>query len=153
MAFIKESKISLLNITERLVSVVADIVVIAGIIIGVLQLYQAISSEKRQNTINAVAQTRSNDFLQSYARLKTAHKSNYNQTEDSVVDDLNYIMNTYDNIALLYISDVIDRCMIKNASYNAVEETLTLSESMKYPAEYSKNIRVFLDMMKKKVCR
>ena len=153
MADRKGPKMTIMNIMERLVKVVANLVVIAGIIIGILQLYQAKSSEKRQNTINAVSQTRSNDFLKAHARLKVAQKSKYNQTEVSMVDDMNYVLNTYDNIALLYINDLIDRCMIKDASYNAVVETLTISESMKYPAEYSKNIRVFRDTMKKKVCR
>lgn len=147
----KNSKI---GVIQNAIRMAADLVVIAGIALGIFQLYQAKLTEKRQNTINAVIQTRSIDFLKAYGRLKAVQKSG--QVKDvgstSVVNDLNYVMNTYDHIALLYMNDLVDRCIVKNTIYSAIEEIMPIWETMKYPKEYRKNIETFKDMMSKEGC-
>ena len=148
----KLARRSKLGKIERLLSMTANVVVIAGIFIAVFQLYQARVSEKAQNAINAINQTRSSDFLRAYARLKTAYNSKNVGDAASLIDDLNYVMNTYDHIALLYMNNLANRCVIKNATYLAITEISPICDSMSYPKEYRKNFDKLLVLMDKDVC-
>ena len=139
---------------ERVISILANIAVISGIIFAAIQITQSNKSEKRRIAIEAVSPTRSNDFLKAYARLKTAISIDSIDVEDqtSLIDDLNYVMNVYDNIAIMYISDLADRCIIKNAVYSAIREFSSILEAMSYPEEYRKNFDTLLDLMEKESC-
>jgi len=144
--------LSKLNRIEKLVSMTANAVVIAGIFVAVFQLYQVKRTEKAQNAINAINQTRSSDFLKAYANLKTAYNSKKVEDNTSLVDNLNYVMNTYDHIALLYINDLADRCLIRNATYSVIKEISPICDAMSYPMEYRKNFDRVLVLMEKEAC-
>jgi hypothetical protein len=109
-------------------------------------------SEKRQNAINAISTTRSSEFLKAYARVKTAYNSRKTEDAASLIDDLNYVMNVYDNIALLYINNLADRCTIKNSTYPAIKEVQSIADAMSYPKEYRKNIDRTSVLMEKENC-
>ena len=145
-------KISKLNLLSKLLSMAANICVIVGIIIAGLSLYMTKESEKRQNAINAISTTRSSEFLKAYARVKTAYNSRKTEDAASLIDDLNYVMNVYDNIALLYINNLADRCTIKNSTYPAIKEVQSIADAMSYPKEYRKNIDRTSVLMEKENC-
>ncbi|GEM_PF-2386032 len=145
---------SWVKIIERAISFLANIAVISGIIFASIQITQSNKSEKRRIAIEAVSPTRSNDFLKAYARLKTAISTDSIDVEDqtSLIDDLNYVMNVYDNVAIMYISDLADRCIIKNAVYSAIREFSSIVDTLSYPKEYRKNFDTLLALMKQESC-
>lgn len=143
----------MLSKLARYLAMAADIVVICGIFVAFLHLYLENRSEKVQNAINAIAQVRTNDFLKAYARLKTAYNLKNVELSNDLIDDLNYVMNTYDHLALLYINKLADKCVIKDATYVALKEITPMCSSMSYPKEYRKNIDKLLKLMDKEVCK
>lgn len=147
-----QSKTSLVDRIAKSLSMGANAVVIAGIIVAFIQFYYAKRSEKVQNAINAVNETRSRDFLQAYTRLKTASESKKPADTTTLIDDLNYVMNTYDSIALLYINGLADRCVIRNGTYAASKEMSSISKSMSYPTEYRANFDRFVALMETNPC-
>ncbi|HKO95730.1 MAG TPA: hypothetical protein VJU86_01980 [Pyrinomonadaceae bacterium] len=130
----------------------ANVFVIAGIIVALFQFFQSKRSEKVQNAINAINQTRSDEFLKAYARLKTAYNTGQAADQVTLIDDLNYVTNTYDNTALLYINDLADRCVIRKAMFSTVQELASIYDKVSVPKEYRQNIDKFLDQMKNENC-
>ncbi|HEX8129847.1 MAG TPA: hypothetical protein VF527_12155 [Pyrinomonadaceae bacterium] len=137
---------------EKTLAMTANTFVIVGIIVAVISLHMTSESEKRQNAITAISTTRSSDFLKAYTRLKTVHQSHETQDAVSLIDDLNFVMNTYDNIALLYSNHLADRCLIKNSTYPAIKEILSISGALSYPKESIKNLEKVSALMEKEVC-
>lgn len=130
----------------------ANVVVIVGIIFAFVQFQHVKQSEKTQNAINAISQLRSSDFLKAYTRLKTASASKQTLDSTAVIDDLNFVMNVYDNVALLYVNDLADRCVIKNGTFVAVKEVSAICDSLSYPKEYRASFDRFVAMMSADVC-
>jgi len=140
----------------------ASIAIIVGIIFAYIQINQANDLEKRRTAVEAIRQTRSNEFLKAYARLKKEslktkqivifpNKGNY------TIDDVNYVINIYDYIAILYISNIADRCLIKDAVYEAGKDSSGIFDQIlidgnPYPKEYRKNLDTFLLLMEKESC-
>ena len=137
---------------EKGLAMLTNVVVIFGIYFGFAQLRAAKQSEKIQNAINAINQTRSSDFLKAYARVKTATQTKHADDQVSLIDDLNYVMNTYDNAALLYIKDRADKCMIKEATFSSVQELPAICETLSYPEGYRANLNEFLRQMTAERC-
>jgi hypothetical protein len=153
----EQTQSSWLSKIEKPISLLANLATIAGIVglfIALFQFQQSKKSEKTQNAINAISQTRSSDFLKAYARLKTAHNSNSVKAEDtaSLIDDLNFVVNTYDNIALQYINNIADRCVLAIAINSGIKEILPVCDKMSYPKEYKKNIDKLLALMERDHC-
>lgn len=132
---------------EKLISILANIAVICGIIFVLIQITQANEFEKRRIAIDAVSKTRSNDFLKAFARFKTACSSQEVKDHTIFIDDLNFIINVYDNIAILYINDLADRAIIKANIYLAAKELSSILNTLTYPKVNNKNFKIFLTSM------
>lgn len=140
----KETRIDKIS---KWLSIGANAVVIIGIILAFVQFSHMKRNEKIQNAINALNQTRSSEFLKAYTRLKTAQRGRNTQDTQTLIDDLNYVMNTYDNIALLYINDLADRCVIKGGTHTATKEVSSIFEALSYPKENRNNFDRFVALM------
>jgi hypothetical protein len=132
---------------QYITTIFANIAVIAGIIFAIIQIDQSTRSERRRVAIEAVKEVRTNDFLKAYARLKTAYIAKNTKDNSLITDDLNYVMNVYDNIAVLYIYNIADRCIIKNSIYPAVEEVYAMLTFFSYPEEYKKNFNTLKNLL------
>lgn len=130
----------------------ANVFVIVGILVAVISLFMTRESEKRQNAINAINTTRSSEFLKAYARLKTVYTSHQAGDSVTMIDDLNYVMNTYDNIAMLYSNHLADRCLIKDSTYPAIKEILAISDELSYPKESRKNVERVAALVEEEDC-
>lgn len=130
---------SKLNIIQSITKILSNLAVLIGIIFGLLQFNQSISSEKRMISIDALNEIRTNDFLKAYTKLKTDYINKSNEYKVSRTDDLNYLMNIYNNIAILYFYNVADRKIIKNSIGTAIQEVSEMITYFKYPEEYKKN--------------
>lgn len=134
------------------ISVITNIAVIAGIIFAYVQIKQANRTEKRRIAIEAVSLTRTAEFLKAYSILKTAYNTKKVEDKNQLIDKLNYVMNVYDNIAILFINDLGDKCIIKNAVYPGVTEFYAILNSMQYPYEYKKNVNTLVEILKDVDC-
>jgi hypothetical protein len=135
------------RVAYGIASFLADLAVILGIGFAVIQITHSDRSERRRFAIEAVNQTRSAPFLKAYANLKNSYKDGKVQGDPSLLDDANYLVNVYDHIALLYINDLADRCIVKESVYSALRELSPIWEAMSYPGEYRENIKKCLVVM------
>lgn len=146
------TKLRALNLIEKILAMTTNVFVIVGIFFAFIQLRASQQSERVQNAINAINQTRSSDFLKAYARVKTAAQTKRADDQINLIDDLNYVMNTYDNTALLYLKDRADKCMIKEATLSSVQELPVICDQLSYPKDYRKNLDEFLKQMNVERC-
>lgn len=139
---------------ERTFSFLANVAVIGGIWFAATQIRQADVTERRRVAIEAVGQTRSPEFLTAYRRLKDAYTSKQVELKDSelLLDSLNHVMNVYDNIAILYIYGVGDRCIIKAGVEAGAREMSPIARAYKYPDKYRDNFDSLLLLMEQEVC-
>lgn len=137
---------------ERMISILAKFAVIIGIIFAFFQIIQSNRIERRSIAIETVKQTRSKEFIKAYTRLKTAYKSKQIKDQYSLIDDINYIMIIYDNIANLYINNLADKCIIKKSVYFAVRDFTPILDFMEYPTEYRENFVIFKNSMERINC-
>ncbi len=133
---------------ERLISIASNIAVIAGIVFAFIQVDQSNQSEKRLVAIEAIRQTRTDDFIKSYTRVKSAFQLKVNIAQDnSLIDDINFIKNTYDNIAILYLNDLGDKNIIREAIYLGVKDFYLTIKGSPLAANISKSLKTFIDKM------
>lgn len=144
---------TLVQTLEKPFALLANVVVVLGIIFALVQYIQSNRAEKRRLAIEAVSQTRSNDFLKAYSNLKAAYRDGRIEGEPtSIKDDINYVMNVYDHIALLYINDLADRCIIRNSIHPAVKDLLPICDAMSYPKKYREHLDTLLNLMEQERC-
>lgn len=137
---------------ERLLSILANTAVIAGIIFAFFQIIQTNQAEKRRIAIEAIRQVRTNEFLKANDELKTAYATRHIGDEQTLLDNLNYVMNVYDNIAIMYINNLADRCVVKNSIYSGAKEFAPVLGFLKSPERYRNNFDMFIEHMERKDC-
>lgn len=167
----KKSEGSRLKLVKNIVSIFAGIAVIVGIPIALIQLHQtdrfqkdtitlSAITEKRRIAIEAVDRTRSVEFLKAYREVKVAYhtaradlaeKKSLEEKQD-LIDSFNYVMNVYDSIAIMYINDLADRCIIKDNIYSGSKEVSTFCDAFSYPEEYRRNVNTLLALMEQEKC-
>jgi hypothetical protein len=138
----------------QVVAFLANVAVVFGVAFAVRQLNLAESTERRRIAIEAVNQTRSPEFLRAYRALKATSQVTVaiGRDEDATADNVNYVMNVYDGIALLYINDVADRCIIKDAIRDGAQEMGTIASKLSYPQQLRNNFDAFLALMDQTSC-
>jgi hypothetical protein len=142
---------------EEWIPTLANLAVIFGLFFAYYTIKHSSDLERRRAAIEAVIQVRTADFQKSLARLKTfyAPMKTGDKTfvlDNSTTDDINQVMNVYDHIAILYINDVADRCIIKESIYSAVKELSSILDACSYPHEYRKNFNTLLHLMDQVYC-
>jgi len=148
----KASTTSGFKTAQSVASFLANVAVLIGIGFALIQLIQSDKSEKRRLAIEAVNQTRSSEFLNAYANLKTAYRDGQVKGAPSLRNDINFVMNVYDHIALLYNNNLADRCIIKGSIHSAVKDLSPICDAMSYPKEYRTNIDILLALMDQEHC-
>lgn len=140
------------------VSVAAGIAVIIGIYLAYNQLKLSSDLEKRRTAIEAVSQVRTPKFQEDVAQLKMSNRDK-TPLDDPTIAALNYVMNVYDHIAILYIYDLADRCIIKESIYPAIKNISDINDAFPYPSDgvegqayYRKRFGEALDLMKNETC-
>jgi hypothetical protein len=137
----------------KLSTLAANLVVVVGIFFAFYQFTQSDAAEKRRLAIEAVSQTRSAEFLRAYADLRTAyHDGRVEGDPIAVRDNVNFVMSVYDHIALLYINDLADRCVIKNSVHPAVKDLLPICDAMRYPEENREHVNKLFKLMEQERC-
>lgn len=163
-----------LNSVQKIMSILASLAVILGVVIALRQLRQTDTieqqrsvqseiAEKRRLAIEAVSQTRSVEFLRAYRRLKVAYTTQHleptkgesseaREEKWALTDSLNYVMNVYDSIAIMYNNNLADRCIIKENIYSGSNEIATFCDAFSYPKGYRMNFNTMLALMEQQQC-
>lgn len=137
---------------EKLITLSANIAVLLGVIFALDAITRSNESERRRTAIEAISQTRSPEFLRAYARLKTAAQSGQTTDMASTVDDVNYVVNVYDNIAVLTINALADVCIVKKSLSSSLDEVRGILDRLSYPPEYRRNLDAAGSLMARQSC-
>lgn len=136
------------NKINEYITLLMKISVIIAVILGLFQLNQNDRAEKRRIAIEAVRQTRTVEFIKALTRLKKGCENRKIDDNQAFRDDLNFVMSVYDNIAILYLNDIVDKRIIKNAVKSGLNDFMkTLDSISDFPFEY----RESMDSLKTKL--
>jgi hypothetical protein len=150
-----------LRAIERKVSILASLAIVAGVFFAISQIRLSSAIEKRRVAVEAVRQIRSAEFIKAFRRLKTVYQTRQvdEKDKDSVIDSLNHVMNVYDDIAVVYINDIADKCIIKDGVYLSAMEMSDISAALsasppenRNPPENRKHFDLLLKLMGEESC-
>lgn len=129
----------------QLVSLGANLAVIAGIAFAYAQIQQAKNVERCRVAMIAVEPTLSTQFLESYRKLRRAYLDDPTlSSPEPLRDDLYYVLTVYDNIALLCLRGIADEDLVRASTYSAIKELLPIIDAMKLPVESRTNVESLL---------
>jgi len=140
---------------ERILSILASLATAAGIFFAIYQIRLSNAIEKRGLAVQAIRQTRTAEFIKAFRRLKTAYETRQveEKDKDSLIDSLNHVMNVYDDIAVLYINDIADKCIIKDSIYSSAREMSAISTALSpSPPEKRAHFNSLLTLMDQESC-
>src|SRR5205823_464076 len=135
---------------ERFVSILASLAIVAGIFFAIYQIRLSNAIERRRVAVEAIRQTRSAEFIKSFRQLKAANQTGRidEKDKDALIDSLNYVMNIYDDIAVIYINDIADKCIVKDSVYSGANEMSAISDALSpSPPDNRKQFKLFLKLM------
>ena len=115
-----------------------------GVFIGYVEFKEAQKINKQRIAIEALSHARSKEFLDAFMRLKRGAESGelaYNGVEF----DITYVMSEFEHIAMLYLYDLADRCIIKTSIEPTGSEVLGILGSLSKP--YPKESRLYFDLL------
>ena len=134
------SQSSRFSLIANVIAIAANIAVIVGITAAFVQIRQANQFEQRRVAVEATAPTKSTEFLTAYSKLMDAYeRDNTMFSSSSLFDDLTYVMNVYDDIAILYLNGLADKDLVKQRVRGALKALVPILNAMKWPAELRRN--------------
>ena len=120
---------------EKKFSILGNFAVIVGVIFAIYQINIAIHAEKRGIAIDVISKTKTSEFLQAQTRLASWPECiAYKNDASLLLYDLNYVLNTYDIVAVYFINNIADRCIIKQGVYQTAidfKKVLDISDCQK----------------------
>ncbi len=129
----------------NVVSIVANIAIVAGVGFAFVQITQANQFERRRIAIEATAPTRSPEFLTAYSKLRDAYRDDPAMPSSaSLWADLTYVVNVYDNIAILRLAGLADKDLVDQRVRRGVKTLVPILDAMKWPREYRANFDALL---------
>jgi len=139
---------------NRYITFFMKLSIIVAVILGLLQLHQSNQSEKRLIAIEAVKQTRTVEFLKALTRLREGFENKKIDDMQIFRDNLNYVMGVYDNIAILYLNDVVDKYIIKDAVGSGLNTFVLIIDSIEnFPSKFRENIDLLRIKLSQLVCK
>ncbi|MCK5056366.1 MAG: hypothetical protein KAT34_06915 [Candidatus Aminicenantes bacterium] len=142
------------NKINHVVTLFMKLSIVVAVILGLLQLHQSNQSEKRLIAIDAVKQTRTVEFLKALTRLREGFENKKIDDMETFRDNLNYVMGVYDNIAILYLNDVVDKCIIKESVESGLNTFVLIIDSIEnFPFKYRENIDLLRIKLSQLVCK
>ena len=64
-----------------------------------------------------------------------------------LIDDLNFVMGTYENISLLYLKRLADHSIIESSIIPQINEINEMVDFFKYPNEYRENYNKLFNLI------
>lgn len=117
---------------EKLISILANLFVIFGVLFAIYQFWEIRDFEMKSNSMNLIQKTREPEFTRAF-QFVSQEMRNGNRDRDQVIESLNYLANTYDYISVLYFSGNIDKEIVKQSTYQAIDVLSDIFTFYKYP--------------------
>jgi hypothetical protein len=146
-----------LELIEKFSVILGTFAVIGALIIAKSEFDLSKKTELKSTAIEALKEVRNIDFINSSIRLKKfiiEKKIIDSNSIDIFNNDLNRVLNVYDNIAILYNNNLADKCIIKSNIYDAVSEILNLIDSIGSEKINKKmiNIKILVSNLQNQQC-
>jgi hypothetical protein len=138
---------------DKIFKIATNISIIIGLLFTYIQIKQVNNQikdnkevEQRKQAVETVKQVRTKEFIISLSNFKSLITKNEKLGKskiDECLKDLNFVLNVYDDIALIYLSDIADKCLIlRNIKTSIIEFTELLDgfEGL-IPYEYKDEIQ------------
>ena len=128
-----------------------------GVIFGGIQYWKSVEIDRRQTSIEILKPTRQKEVLASLRRLQVARK----QDPDSMyataelIADADLVLNTYDSVAIHYVYDAVDKCLVKDHIYTILPEVIDSLRALGYlndPVRRVKDLKDRLDRLDGRRC-
>jgi|GEM_PF-4207120 len=116
--------------------VMANLFVVLGVPIALLQIHDSEQSERRRIAIEAVSELRSPRFLEAYTRIIDAGQPPNQQNivaDPDLRDDLLYLVSAYKNIACLYRNNLADKRVILLEIDPGFKSIMVILQANNYP--------------------
>lgn len=128
----KDKNYGWLFILKSIISLFANLAIIAGLSYSLIQYKHIKSNDKVQNSINVLNRVNNPDFIESMTILFSEGES---INSDKYTDAKNYVLCTYYVIAIIYNSDIANNEIIGSAIKYDLEKYLGTSayENFKNP--------------------
>lgn len=121
-----------------LIAILAGIAEISGYSVASLiessQMARQTNEEYKEKSIAVSKLTTTVEFIQSYSRLKNCYTHRRIENREQFVDDLNFVMGKFDEIALHIHSKQIDGCIIKTGVYATILDFMPILDFCSYPS-------------------
>jgi hypothetical protein len=132
----------------QFIQVLANVAVVLGIIFAAFQLIQTKHIESNRLAVDVTDPTQRPDFLDSYERIMDAYNLDHDMLNtDSLRSDLSFVMNVYDNIAILYLHHLVDPEIIEARVHDGMTRLVPILEAKKWPMASRTNFDAALALM------
>lgn len=112
----------------------ANVAVILGVVFAIVQITMTARTERVRLAIDAASPTQAKEFLDSYSKLIDAYRADRDMVgADSLRDDLLFVMNVYDSIAVQYLNGLLDNEIVEKRLYDGMSSIVPVLDSMKWP--------------------
>jgi hypothetical protein len=129
----------------------ANVAVILGVVFAVVQITMTARTERVRLAIEAASPTQSKDFLDSYSKLIEAYRADRDMVgSDSLRDDLLFVMNVYDGIAVQYLNGLLDNEIVEKRLCDGMAAIVPVLDAMKWPTANRQHFDAALKRMSTK---
>lgn len=126
---------------SQAVSFGANLAVMAGILFAFAQIRQANRIQRCQVAMTAIEPTRSTLFLQAWRNLRQAYAIDPTMSSaEQFLDDMHYVLNTYDNISILCLRGMADEDLVRASTHVALKDLLPIMNAMKLSQQSRTNL-------------
>jgi len=129
----------------QVVSTMANLCVIAGIVFAYVQIRQARDSERCRVAMSAIEPTRSTQFLDHFRSLQRAYQEDPDlSNQPDIRESFFYVLNVYDNIAILCLRDLADEELVEASVHRAMRQFEPIVMAMKLSPQSQTNVDAML---------
>lgn len=126
-----------IEMVQSVTAILANVAVVLGLVFAAIQLIQFRAQERVRVAIEATSVVYSPQFLTAYANATSASE----RGPTISTDDLYYVANVYDSIAILQLRGVADDEIIRRRVGPSLQVILKILDQEEWSPEVAQNIR------------
>jgi hypothetical protein len=130
---------------ESFIKRIANVAAIIGVVYVAIQYYKNIDIDKKQTTLKTLEETAKQPLLTSLRRIKQEYWEASDKTAKQALTqenifDADLVLNTYDQIAILYRNDALDKCIVKEIIGDELYDIIDTLSFFGYPIDNIKDL-------------
>jgi hypothetical protein len=115
-------------------AMVANLAIIIGIIVAIVQYLKAVEIDRRQTSIAILKPTREVPVIQSLRRLIVAlHEHSQSELTPKLIEDADLVLNVYDSVAIYYFFGAVNKCLVKEHVHAILPDVVEVIRARGYP--------------------